>query len=399
MKEVLTLLFLICAYNYILYYITWKNLTVVPLFPTDPVNIIIVLSFNTTLFLAWFFGERRRIVVALGYLFFFQISLLSFIYRNSHIFVADLFPVILTFMFVVLFESPYEKEKKKLEKEREKLLYEIDKLSQERKEVENRIDEYRKQINLLKLELKERETELKKAKEREISKEEIEKREKAIKELEEEIRRLEEELRKQREKENKLLQANRQLFQMLEILGMEEEKNRSSKEIRELRKERRKLLKEVLELQQILEIYDKENKSLREELEEAKKRISELKKTVEELNSKLRDKERNELKRKEIYTEILRTLLHHVELSDSAVEEFIKLPPEKKRYAVKELLNLSDKTRLEPLSTISDVFKLKFPGGRIYLKRKERKWVVIGILGTEQDKEKDRFIRALGDKL
>ena len=392
MREAFILLFLIVAYNYILYYITWKELSIVPLFPKDPVNVIIVLSFNITLYLAWLFGERRKIVVALGYLFFFQISLLSFIYRDPYIFVSDLFPVILTFMFVVLFESPFEKEKKQLEEEREKLLKKLEELSRERKEVEDKIEEYRKQIGLLKIELKQREEELQKAKEQSVPREEIEKREKAVRELEEELKRLEEELRKQREKE-------RQLFQMLEILGMEEEKKKGSKEVRELRKERKKLVKEVLELQQILDIYDRENKSLRKELEEAKQKIKELQREVGELQLKLEEAKRSSTKKKEVYEEVFRVLLPHVEFTKEALEEFIKLPPEKKRYALKELINLSDKTRLEPLTTLPEVFKLKFPGGRIYLKKVKEKWRVVGVLGTEQDKEKERFIKTLEDKL
>ena len=399
MREAFILLFLIVAYNYILYYITWKELSIVPLFPKDPVNVIIVLSFNITLYLAWLFGERRKIVVALGYLFFFQISLLSFIYRDPYIFVSDLFPVILTFMFVVLFESPFEREKKQLEEEREKLLKKLEELSRERKEVEDKIEEYRKQIGLLKIELKQREEELQKAKEQSVPREEIEKREKAVRELEEELKRLEEELRKQREKETQLLQANRQLFQMLEILGMEEEKKKGSKEVRELRKERKKLVKEVLELQQILDIYDRENKSLRKELEEAKQKIKELQREVGELQLKLEEAKRSSTKKKEVYEEVFRVLLPHVEFTKEALEEFIKLPPEKKRYALKELINLSDKTRLEPLTTLPEVFKLKFPGGRIYLKKVKEKWRVVGVLGTEQDKEKERFIKTLEDKL
>ena len=399
MREAFILLFLIVAYNYILYYITWKELSIVPLFPKDPVNVIIVLSFNITLYLAWLFGERRKIVVALGYLFFFQISLLSFIYRDPYIFVSDLFPVILTFMFVVLFESPFEKEKKQLEEEREKLLKKLEELSRERKEVEDKIEEYRKQIGLLKIELKQREEELQKAKEQSVPREEIEKREKAVRELEEELKRLEEELRKQREKETQLLQANRQLFQMLEILGMEEEKKKGSKEVKELRKERKKLVKEVLELQQILDIYDRENKSLRKELEEAKQKIKELQREVGELQLKLEEAKRSSTKKKEVYEEVFRVLLPHVEFTKEALEEFIKLPPEKKRYALKELINLSDKTRLEPLTTLPEVFKLKFPGGRIYLKKVKEKWRVVGMLGTEQDKEKERFIKTLEDKL
>lgn len=399
MREALILLFLIVSYNYILYYVTESGLSFVPLFPKDQVNLIIVLSFNLTLYLAWLFGERGRIVVALGYLFFLQITLLSLIYRNPYLFVSDLFPVILTFMFVALFESPFEKQKKLLEEERKKLLEELEKLSEERKEVQNKIDELVKQINFLNIEIKQKEEELQKVKSQAAPKEELEKKEKLLEELKEEIRKLEEELKKQREKESKLLEANRQLFQMLEVLAMEEEKRKDTKEVKELRKERKKLLKEVLELQQILDLYDQENKSLRKELEESREKVKELQRKVEELKLKLEEVQKDSAKRKDFYGEVLRILIPQAEFTKEALEEFIKLPPEKKRYAVKELINLSEKTRLEPLTTLPEVFKLKFPGGRIYLKKEGERWSVVGVLGTEQDKEKDRFIKTLEDKL
>ncbi len=124
-----------------------------------------------------------------------------------------------------------------------------------------------------------------------------------------------------------------------------------------------------------------------------------MQKEINELSLKAEEKEKLFLKREEVYDEVLRALFPYVEFSKDALEEFIKLPPEKKRNALRELLKLSEKTKLESLTTLPDVYKLKFSGGRIYLKREGKKWKVVGVLGSEQDKEKARFIKALEDKL
>jgi len=136
MREALILLFLIVSYNFLLWYITWMGFSPIPVFPQDPYNTVLVLSYNSALYVSWLFGERHRMVQWIGYLFVVQIIALSIYFEDLKIIVKDLSPVILTFALVVLFESPTEKKIKGIEKEREELLREIDRVRRERERVE-----------------------------------------------------------------------------------------------------------------------------------------------------------------------------------------------------------------------------------------------------------------------
>ena len=395
MRNLFILLFLIISYNFLLFYITHTGLSPIPFFPKDPLNAIIVLSFNSVLFLAWLFGERHKLVTYLGYLFFVQILAISFIQKDPYVFVSDLVPVIFTLMLIVLFESPFEREQKLIREERNKLLEEIEKVDAERRKIEEKISEFKRQLKILRNQIEEKEKELKNA----VSKEDFERKEKELKELKERLEEYERDLKKQKEKEHKLLEANRKLFQMLEVLGKTEEKSKGSKEIKELRKERKKLIKEVLELQELLEIYEKENKELRENLE---KTYDELKKVKEELEKEKLEKEKLEKEKRnklEVYEEILKLLFPKLIFTKKALEEFHSLDPQRKKTVIKELLTFRDDTKLEPLSTLPNVYKLKFSGGRIYITREEDKWKVLGILDSEDDKEKELFIKRLEYKV
>jgi len=399
MREAFFLLFLIVSYNYILRYITVNNLSPIPLFPTDTVNTIIVLSFNLTLYIGWFFGERRRLVATLGYLFFFQIILLSILLRNPYIFIANTIPVIFTLMLVVLFESPFEKEKRKIEEERKKLLDELEENKRKKVEIEEKINEFRKNISLLKTQLEQKEKSLEEAKNLREDVKKIKEKEKEIAIFREEISKLEKELEKQREKETKLLEANRKLFQLLELLGKEEEKKKGSKEVKELRKERKKLIKEVLELQDLIDIYDKENKILREKVGELQEKLEELQQKVEKLELEKENLRKESSKKIEVYGEFFKLLFPYIQFIEDSIKDFIKLDANRKRVILKEIEKLKDNIKLETLATDNNIYKLKFSGGRVYLKKEKGKWVVLGILGSEEDKDKARFIEALKDKL
>ncbi|HIQ48396.1 MAG TPA: hypothetical protein EYH58_02000 [Aquifex aeolicus] len=399
MREAFILLFLIVSYNYILYYITVNNLSSIPLFPTDTVNTIIVLSFNLALYIGWFFGERRRLVTTLGYLFFFQIVLLSILLKNPHIFIANTIPVIFTFMLVVLFESPFEKEKKRIEEEKKKLLDELEENKRKRVEIEEKINEFKRNISLLKIQLEQKEKSLKEAKRLKEDVKKIKEKEKEIAIFKEKISKLEKELEKQREKETKLLEANRKLFQLLELLGKEEEKKKGSKEVKELRKERKKLIKEVLELQNLIDIYDKENRSLRKKVRDMQKKIEELQQKIERLELEKENLQRESYKKIEVYGEFLKLLFPYIQFTEDSIRNFLKLDANRKRNILKEIEKLKGNIKLEKLATDKNIYKLKFSGGRVYLKKEKEKWVVLGILGSEEDKDKARFIEALKDKL
>ena len=370
MREGLTLLFLIASYNAFLWYITEFDMSPVPLFPEDVDHRVLVLSYNSVLYLSWVFGERERIVQWLGYLFFVQIVALSFYFKDLEIIVRDLPPVILTFMLVALFESPTEKERKLIEKEREDLLKEIDRIRRERERTEIR--------------LRELEEELRRVQE--------EKREG----YEERIAQLQREIKEYREKEARLLEANRKLFQLLDMLRTEENSSSGREELVSLRRERKKLIRELLQLQEIVDLYADENEKLKEENESLRKKLSDLERKLGELELKVKEKAEDP---RDLKREML-SRIFSLSFCDRAVEEFEKIPPGKRQIFVKELLKISSKgAKVEPLTTERDIYKVRFSGGRIYLRRKGRGWEVVGLLPSESDKEKDRYIREVLSKI
>ncbi|AAC06533.1 hypothetical protein [Aquifex aeolicus] len=399
MKEALILFFLIVSYNYLLYYITAKDLALIPLFPENPEEIILVIAFNSALYIGWFFGERRKLVTILGYLFFFQTVLLSLVKKDPYTFVSTAFPVIFTLMLVALFKSPFERELERIQKEKEALLEELEKNEEVRQKVEEERERLKKEISLIKLQIEQKERELERAKEAQEKLEEVEKKEKEVNKLKEKLRELEKNLKKQKEKEEKLLESNRKLFQLLELLGRKEDKRRGSKEVRELRKERKKLVKEVLELQDLLEIYSRENEELKKELEKLKSELEGAKKEIAKLLTEKENLSKAVKKKEEIYEEVLRVFLPNVKFTPEALQEFMSLSTQEKRRFLRELEKLEEGTKLESLTNVHGVYKLKFGGGRIYVRKEGDRWVVIGILDTEQDKEKERYIESLRDRL
>jgi predicted nucleic acid-binding Zn-ribbon protein len=370
MREALLLLFLIISYNFALWYITEFGLSPVPLFPEDVDHRVLVLSYNSVLYLSWVFGERERIVQWMGYLFFVQIVALSFYFRDLEIIVRDLPPVILTFMLVALFESPTERERKLVEKEREDLLKEIDRVRRERERNELRLRSLEEEIRRL----------------------EEEKREG----YEEKIAQLQREIKELKEKEARLIEANRKLFQLLDMLRTEGDAVTGREELTSLRRERKKLIKELLQLQELLDLYVDENEKLKEESEKLRKKVSELERKLGELQIEAE-------RFKETPADLKRRVLEEVfslSFCERAVEEFERIPPDKRKSFVRELLKIAGKgARPEPLTTVREIYKVRFSGGRIYLRKKGGSWEVVGFLDSENDKEKDRYIREVLSKI
>ena len=371
MREALTLLFLIVSYNFVLWYITEFGLSPVPLFPEDVDHRVLVLSYNSVLYLSWVFGERERIVQWMGYLFFVQIVALSFYFRNLEIIVRDLPPVIFTFMLVALFESPAEKERKIIEAEREELLREIDRVRRERVRTEIKLRDLEEEIRRLQKERKEGH--------------------------EDRIEDLQRQIKEYREKEARLIEANRKLFQLLDLLRTEGETTGGKEELINLRKERKRLIKELIQLQELVDIYADENEKLREENEKLRKRIGNLERKLADLEIRAESKQepdaRGAIKR-------LLEELFSLSFCDRAVEEFERLPPDKRRLFVRELLKVSSRgVKPEPLTTARDVYKVRISGGRIYLRRRGKGWEVVGFLGSEDDKEKERYIKEVLSKM
>ncbi len=378
MREALILLFLTVSYNFLLWYITSQGLSPIPLFPEDVHHVILVLSFNSVLYISWLFGERHRVVQWIGYLFFFQIVALSFYFRDLGIVVRDLPPVIFTFALVSLFESPTEKDIRSVEREREELLVEMDRIRRERERIDARLRMLREEIKKV---------------EREKSREEVSATQRE--ELEKKLRSLQEELEEYRRKENKLLEANRKLFQLLDMLRSEGDTGASREELASLRRERKKLIKELIQLQELVDIYADENEKLKEENEELKRRTEQLQRRLNALEVGLENLSRGRGEHDSAYRELLSSLLN-LHISERAFGELKRLPPDRQRAFLRELLRFvlrEGKDRVEPLATLRDVYKLRLSGGRIYLRRTDRGWEVVGVLDSEDDKDKDRYIK------
>ncbi len=375
MRSALTLLFLIVAYNFLLWYITYRGISPVQLFPQDPYHTILVLSFSSTLYVSWLFGERQGAVQWLGFLFFLQIIAMSLYFGDLAVIVKDLAPVTFTLALVALFESPTERRIKNTERERERLLEEIERVHLQREVVERKLRELTRRI-----------VELEREKEEEDIKEE------RLKQMEEELEALKSQLNDYREKERRLLETNRRLFQLLENIRAEEGESPSRKELTSLRRERKKLIKEVLHFQELLELMSEENEALKDENRRLKEKLEKLRKKVSLLEMQSRGD--MELRRRKIIREILESLTG-LRFEDKAVEEFIKLPPDKKRNLIKELLR-NPQEKIRPLATDANLYKLRFSGGRAYLRREGNGLKLVGILDSEEDKDKNLYIRKLG---
>ncbi|MEZ0360630.1 MAG: hypothetical protein ABWK04_01850 [Hydrogenobacter sp.] len=394
MRESLKLLFLIVSYNFLLEYISSKVVLPVRFFPEDLQSFITLISFDSALYLAWLFGYRNSTVLWLAYLFFFQILGLSFITR-SYTVIAEYTPsFLLTLIFLWLFESPTETNIRKLSEERKRL---EEDLERNRKEFENIKEQVRlaeELISSLKREKEAVEEKLNQLKDFQTADRQALLKERD--ELIEKIRQTEMSLIEYRSRLERTVEANRKLFELLELLQRQEEKSQKG-EIANLRKERKKLVKEVLELQSLLEISESEKDQLRMELSKLRSQFEALGKERDLLALDLEQLKKKVLSKADIYREVFSFILDNVEIEDRVLSEFMHLPLDKKREFIKELLILNMRDRGEPLENMKglrNVFKLKPKGGRIYFTYGQNKrWRVIGLIASEDDKDKERYAK------
>jgi hypothetical protein len=383
MKESLKILFLIVAYNFILEYISEK--LPIKLFPDDLQSFVMLMSFDSALYLAWLFGYRYSTLLWFSYLFFFQILGMSLITQSFYPITHFTPSFLITLIFLSLFESPTEKHIKKLLEEKYRL----------EKELEDTKDQVRLAqdlLNLLKMEKEQVEIKLSQLEESQT----IEKQ-RLLKEKEELIQRISQaqmHLNEYQSRLERLTEANRKLFELIDLLQRQEEKNQKG-EIAQLRRERKKLVKELLQLESTLEDCRRQNAQLKLELSEFER----IKREREILAIELQDLKKKQKTKGDIYKEVLNFLLENIEMEDRAISEFIHLPIEKKREFVKELLILNMKERgesLENMKGLKNVFKLKPRGGRIYFTFGEnRRWKVLGLIASEDDKDKEKYAKEI----
>jgi len=383
MKESLKILFLIVAYNFILEYISEK--LPIKLFPDDLQSFVMLMSFDSALYLAWLFGYRYSTLLWFSYLFFFQILGMSLITQSFYPITHFTPSFLITLIFLSLSESPTEKHTKKILEEKYKLEKELEDTKEQVKLAQDL-------LNLLKREKEQVEIKLSQLEESQT----IEKQ-RLLKEKEELIQRISQaqmHLSEYQSRLERLTEANRKLFEVIDLLQRQEEKNQKG-EIAQLRRERKKLVKELLQLESTLEDCRRQNAELKLELSE----FESIKREREILAIELQDLKKKQKTKGDIYKEVLNFLLENIEMEDRAISEFIHLPIEKKREFVKELLILNMKERgesLENMKGLKNVFKLKPRGGRIYFTFGEnRRWKVLGLIASEDDKDKEKYAKEI----
>jgi len=280
MKDVLTLLFLLLSYNFLLGYSTFEKILPVPLFPTDVYNFVIVTSFNLVLFLGWLFGQRRSTVLWLSYLLFSQIIMLSILKKDLSIIYMDLPSITLSLMLIWLFESPVEKNIRRIMEERNRLKQELEANREELKRLREESKLRQEFMDLLKKEKEDIEKQLEKLllkhdilppDSEEMFDNILYKRgrlEEQKEELERKIKELENMLDAYREREERLKRANARLFKLLGEIKEDGNNDNLKKEIAHLRKTRKKLSKTVRDLNSKLSVLEEENRRLKEKLKE-----------------------------------------------------------------------------------------------------------------------------------
>lgn len=396
MREALKVLFLIVSYNFLLEYVSSRLPLPVRLFPEDIRSFVMLLSFDSALYLAWLFGYRNTTLLWLAYLFFFQILGISFI-DGTYTPIAEYTPsFLITLLFLRFSESPTERrtreikeEIKKLERELERNRGELETLREQVKLSEDLILHLNKEKAMIEEKLNE------------LRDSQMAERQALLKkrdQLAEKFRQAEISLSEYKNKLERITEANRKLFELLEILQRREEGSQKG-EIAQLRKERKKLVKEVLELRSLWESSEREKAQLKLEVLELKSSLEKLQRERDLLELELQELKSRMLSKEEVYMEVLGFVLDNIEMEERALREFISLPVDKKREFMKELLLLNMKGRdesLEAMKGLKNVFKLKPRGGRIYFTFGQKlRWRVLGLIASEDDKDKDRYAKEI----
>jgi myosin heavy subunit len=393
-KEPVLLAFLIVSYNFAL--VQLSHMLDVRLYPYSLSEKLHLTFFLSALYVAWLFGERLRTVAWIGLLFVFNVLLQAVVEQRFSIVLEQMPSFLITLIVIKLFESPVEKRWRQLQEEKHRLEEE---LSKNQKELMEALKTKRLHQELIEKLTKEK-SELEKRIER-LTEEETAEKERLLKEKEDIVKRLnslKETLKGYEERIERLTEANRRLFEMLE-LQQERTTDKGDRELSKLRSEKKRLMKELLALEELLEEASKENLRLNEERENLRHQVEELQRELSLTQLRLEEYERIKLTRKELYQEMLDLVLDRIEWEGQALEEFVQLDHQRKREFLKELMLLNMKEVgevFETLKGVKNTFKLKPKGGRIYFTYgKEKTWRILGILDEEDQKHKERYIREL----
>ncbi len=364
------------------------------LYPSSVPEKVHLVFFISALYVAWLFGERLRTVAWIGVLFLFGVLLQTVMEWRWNLIIEQMPGFLLTLFVIRLFESPTEKRLRQIQEEKQKLEEELSRNQQELMEVLKTKKLHQELIERLtkeKVELEERIGKL--------TEQEAMEKERLLREKEYIIQKLNsyrETLKSYEERIQRLTDANRRLF---EILELEQEKltGKGDNELSRLRREKKRMMKEILALEELLEETSKENLKLKEEMENIQRKVEQLQRELSLAHIRLEEYQKLQSTKEETYQEFLELVLDNLEWEEQALEEFMRLDPQRKREFLKELMLLNMKEIGETFETIKgakNTFKLKPKGGRIYFTYgNEKNWRILGILDDEDQKHKERFIR------
>jgi myosin heavy subunit len=393
-KEPILLAFLIISYNFAL--VQLSHMLDVRLYPSSLSEKLHLTFFLSTLYVAWLFGERLRTVAWIGLLFVFNVLLQATVEQRFSLVLEQMPAFLITLLVIKLFESPVEKRWRQLQEEKHRLEEELSRNQKELMEALKTKKLYKELIERLTKEKSELEKGIEK-----LTEEETAEKERLLKEKEDVVKKLnslKETLKGYEERIERLTEANRRLFEMLE-LQQDRTTDKGDRELSKLKNEKKRLMKELLALEELLEEVSRENLRLNEEKENLRHQVEELQRQLFLTQLRLEEYERIKSTKKEPYQEMLDLFLDRIEWEGQALEEFIQLDHQRKKEFLKELMLLNMKELGEVFETIKGVkntFKLKPKGGRIYFTYgKEKTWRILGILDEEDQKHKERFIREL----
>ncbi len=393
-RDALKLLFLIVSYSFILRYIS--TFSPYPLFPQEPEDILMLLVLNSSLYLSWLFGYKEKTVIWLAYVFFLQIIGFSILRQNPGVILQFTPAFLLTLLFIWLFESPTEKEARRLEESKRKLEEEILRNEEEQRRLREQVELSRELVERLTKEKDFVEKELNKLKEEDITQRQALERERE--ELSRKLLESQRRLKDYMERLERLVKVNRELFEMLEII-QEKEPRGGKEELSKLRQERKKLSKELLQMQELLEELSRENSELNNKYINLLQDFEKLKREKDIISLELEKLQASWKGSKEIYKEFFDLLFENLEFEERTLREYMELSREAKREFLKELLLLNMKSyedKFESMRGFKNLFKLKPKGGRIYFTFGENKrWKIIGILWGEDEKSKRRYAKEL----
>ncbi len=383
---------MIVFFQFGLYYI-WKNYHL-PIYPDRGFEIILVYTLIGFVILGWLLGERKRFFLVVSYFVTFQIVGLALIEREWEVIPRVLTPVFFAYLTLFLFKSPAEFSIEEAKRKRKAIVKELSLTKQQLKD-------YQLLLNELKIQYENTLKEKEKL-EKLLKEEPVDEIKKLLKEKENLLSEYRSKIENLNRTVEKLKTNNQQLWELLEEISTEKGSDKKVKEkLREVRKELKicqkekgKIEEELKECKSYSLLLEEENKNLGSEVENLKENLQRCLKENKELYKDL--EKYRELLQKD-WSKYLNLLLERFKFTPEALKDLKTLRGETLEALFKYLKRVDRNPELLKLEKLEvakgDIFRARFHGGRLFLKRTENGIEIVGILQGEDEKTKDRFIR------